>query len=228
MNRCLIACSKVWRPAMAATVAARTGWDCTMVTRRDELSVEALDALAPDVIFFPHWSWRIPVEVHERWECVIFHMTDVPYGRGGTPLQNLIARGHRETRISALRCTEGLDAGPVYLKRPLSLQGTAQDVYEQANAVIEEMIIEWLTVRPAAVAQSGEPVVWARRTSADGDLRDATTLAQAYDHIRMLDAEGYPPAFLETDHLRLEFGRARLREGRIVADVTIVPRTNDE
>jgi methionyl-tRNA formyltransferase len=213
---------------MSESLASRTGQSFIAVGRPEELTVEHLVAVDAELVFLTHWSWRIPPEIHERWECVIFHMTDVPYGRGGTPLQNLIVRGHRETRISALRCTEGLDAGPVYLKRPLSLQGSAQDIYEQANAVIEDMIVELVTSRPAPVPQSGEPVVFPRRTVADGDLRDIASVAQAYDHIRMLDAEGYPPAFLETDHLRLEFGRARLREGRIVADVTIVPKTHDE
>lgn len=228
MTRCLIACSKLWRPAIATNVAGRTGWDCTLASRREELEVPALEALSPDIVCFPHWSWRIPPEVHRRWECVIFHMTDVPYGRGGTPLQNLIARGHRDTCMTALRCTEEMDAGPVYLKRPLSLQGSAQDIYEQANAVIEDMIVQILLERPAPVAQEGEPVVFARRSAADGDLGPLQTIEAAYDHIRMLDADGYPPAFLETPHLRLEFGRAQLRGGRIVADVTIVPRRRDE
>ena len=37
----------------------------------------------------------------------------------------------------------------------------------------------------------------------------------------MLDAEGYPLAFLDYGGLRFEFSRATLRTGRIVADVTI-------
>ena len=44
-------------------------------------------------------------------------MTDLPYGRGGSPLQNLIINGHKETMMSALRCVQELDAGPIYLKK---------------------------------------------------------------------------------------------------------------
>lgn len=32
-----------------------------------------------------------------------FHMTNFPYGRGGSPLQNLMKRGHHTTTITALR-----------------------------------------------------------------------------------------------------------------------------
>jgi methionyl-tRNA formyltransferase len=37
----------------------------------------------------------------------------------------------------------------------------------------------------------------------------------------MLDAEGYPRAFLEYGGFRLEFSRSALYDGRIVADVKI-------
>ena len=46
-------------------------------------------------------------------------------------------------------------------------------------------------------------------------------IERLFDHIRMLDAEGYPPAFLEYDCFRFEFSRAALRTGRIMADVMI-------
>jgi methionyl-tRNA formyltransferase len=39
----------------------------------------------------------------------------------------------------------------------------------------------------------------------------------------MLDAEGYPRAFLEYAGFRYEFSRAALYDGRIIADVKITP-----
>ena len=60
-------------------------------------------------------------------------MTDLPYGRGGSPLQNLIIRGHKKTKISALRMVNELDAGPIYFKRSLSLNGNAQKIYSSCS-----------------------------------------------------------------------------------------------
>jgi methionyl-tRNA formyltransferase len=227
MKRCVIACSKVWLPSIAADVTTRTGWECSLITRPEDIAVEALLLIDPEIVCFPHWSWRIPAEVHRRWECIVFHMTDVPYGRGGSPLQNLIVRGHRDTRISALRCVEEMDAGPVYLKRALSLQGSAQDIYVQASTIIREMIVEILTHRPTPVAQAGEPVTFSRRTPEQGDIKALRTVEEVYNYIRMLDADGYPRAFLETPHLRIEFNRASLRGGHIAAEVTITAKHHD-
>jgi methionyl-tRNA formyltransferase len=46
-------------------------------------------------------------------------------------------------------------------------------------------------------------------------------LEALYDFIRMLDAEGYPKAFIVWHGFRLEFSRAALYNGRVEADVTI-------
>lgn len=179
-----------------------------------------------ETIFFPHWSWKIPPVVYEHFECIIFHMTDVPFGRGGSPLQNLIVRGFTETQISALRCVEELDAGPVYLKRPLSLGGTAEEILLRADRIIEDMIVEILQSRPEPSPQMGEPTHFSRRKPEDGDISPTADLQRVHDTIRMLDADGYPPAYIDVGDLRLEFSRSSLRLGEVVADVRIRVRTN--
>lgn len=227
MKRCVIASSKIWVGDLAERVAQTTGWSCFLVTSKEGLNLATLEESNPEIIFFPHWSWKIPADIFQRWECVIFHMTDLPYGRGGSPLQNLIVRGHFQTFITALQCVEEMDSGPIYMKRPLSLQGRAQDVYVQATFIIEDMMKEILKYRPQPSPQQGEPVYFVRRRPEDGDISALHKLSQVYDYIRMLDGEGYPPAFLETEYLRLMFSRAQNLGDRILADVVIRRKSND-
>jgi methionyl-tRNA formyltransferase len=217
---------------MAAALAARTGRAFVGISDPSEFTQDRLAAIDPQFVFLPHWSHRIAPAVFQRFECVVFHMTDLPFGRGGSPLQNLIARGIHETRITALRCVQELDAGPVYLKKPLSLHGSAEEIFLRAGAVIEDMIVELLHRPVAPVAQVGEATVFQRRRREDGDLRAATTLDQAFDLVRMLDAEGYPPAFVEVGPFTIEFSRASLKTGTLVADarisMTTKPNDTDE
>jgi methionyl-tRNA formyltransferase len=189
------------------------------IREKEELTTETLDRVKPDFVFFPHWSWLIPRDIHSRFECVVFHMTDLPYGRGGSPLQNLIVRGHRDTLISAIRCVEAVDEGPVYLKRPLSLAGRAEEILDRASDVMEAMIAEIVETRPTPIPQQGDAVRFERRRPEDGNLASVTDLDQAFDWIRMLDAEGYPRAFLDTPHLRLEFSEVRRGDDVIEARV---------
>lgn len=205
----------------------RLGVPFELITEPADLTSERLAAIGPRYVFLPHWSHIIPPDVFEPYECVVFHMTDLPFGRGGSPLQNLIVRGITDTRISALRCVRELDAGPIYLKRPLCLAGSAEEIFLRAAGVIEEMIAEIVAEEPEPRPQEGEPVLFKRRTPADGDLAGLSELGEVFDHIRMLDAEGYPRAFVEVGGLRFEFERAALRRGSVKADVTIT-RVEDE
>jgi methionyl-tRNA formyltransferase len=225
---CVIACSKIWRPDIAARIEAATGERCVLMTETQGLDESCLAELAPRYIFFPHWSDLIPSAVFERWECVIFHMTDLPFGRGGSPLQNLIARGIYETRISALKCSADIDAGPVYLRVPLSLHGSAQEIFLRATDAIEGMIIRLMREAYAPVPQEGTPTVFRRRTRADGDISGLVCIDQVHDWIRMLDADGYPPAYLEVGELCLEFSRSSLRGDHLLADVRISRRKHGE
>lgn len=217
----VLATSRRWNEGMAARLAARTGQEFVLMTSKEELTPENLVSLDPEFIFFPHWSYRIDASVFNRFPSVIFHMTDLPFGRGGSPLQNLIARGIYETKISALRCVEEMDGGPIYLKKPLSLHGSAEEIFLRASKIIEEMVVEMLEKNPTPVAQQGEPTSFKRRKPEESNLAPASSLDQIFDMIRMLDAEGYPKAFLEFGPFRLEFTRAARKEDQVIADVRI-------
>jgi methionyl-tRNA formyltransferase len=148
---------------------------------REELTVEALEALDPRYVFFLHWSWLVPEEIFDRWECVCFHMADVPYGRGGSPLQNLVLRGHEDTKLTALRMTGELDAGPVYAKLPLSLDGTAESILTRASELSFAMAAELVADEPTPVPQEGEVVAFERRTPSQSVLPGVTSLDEVQD-----------------------------------------------
>jgi methionyl-tRNA formyltransferase len=192
----------------------------------DELTGSAVAAIAPRYLFFLHWSSKVPRELYEQYECVAFHMTDLPFGRGGSPLQNLIMRGHITTKLTAFRMTGELDAGPVYGQAPLSLNGRAEEIYIRATEISAEMIARIVLEQPEPIPQRGEAVCFVRRTPEQSRIEPFESVDALYDHIRMLDANGYPPAFLDHAGFRFEFRRAARHDGRIETDVVITPLPN--
>lgn len=219
--RIVIASPHVRHDALERRLREQLGLEVCRVRNPAELDPVRLAGFAPRYVFFPHWSWKIPAEVHEHFECVIFHMTDLPFGRGGSPLQNLVVRGVQETLLTALRCVAELDAGQIYLKRPLSLLGSAEEILLRAGRLTGDMIELIVREHPVPQPQVGEPTVFRRRTPDEGNLAQLDTLEKLFDHIRMLDAQGYPPAFIETAHFKFEFSRASLRADGVIADVRI-------
>ena len=196
-----------------------------LVTDKDEL-YEAAKKIRPRYIFFPHWSWIIPKEIYETFDCVVFHMTNLPYGRGAEPLQHLISQGIKDTLITALKVDEGIDTGPVYIKCPLSLDGNAEEIYSRcSNIIFKKMIPYIISVNPSLKPQIGEPTNLRKRTIEDCRIPNIPMkLSKVYDYIRANDADSYPPAFIETDTLRFEFTRASLKHNEIIADVRITKR----
>lgn len=188
---------------------------------------EALAKKKPRYIFFLHWNWIVPEAIYESYECVCFHMTDVPYGRGGSPLQNLILKGHTRTMLTALRMVKELDAGPIYAKRPLSLDGSAEEIYIRGGKLSIELIQWMIEHNPHPTPQGGEVVIFKRRKPEQSSLPNSGSLRNAYDFIRMLDADGYPNAFLEHGDYRINFREARLDGDRVIAKVEISLQSAD-
>lgn len=166
---------------------------------KEDFTVERIGSISPVKIFIPHWSYIIPSAIFERYECIVFHMTDLPYGRGGSPLQNLIVRGLTATKLSALRVEVGLDTGPVYLKMDLSLSGTAEEIFVRVNKLVGKMIVEIIQNNLQPVPQEGDPVVFKRRKPEQSDMSGLEKLEEIFDYIRMLDADGYPHAYIEKE-----------------------------
>ena len=220
-QRYLAAGCKSWHRRVFDEVLCKLAGDWHYVGKREQLTLAKVRELRPRYAFFLHWSWRVPPEILEEVECVCFHMTDVPFGRGGSPLQNLVVRGHRDTKLTALRMTPELDAGPVYLKRDLSLEGGAEEIYLRACVLSADMIKEIVQDEVQPLPQEGEPVKFKRRKPEESRITKLDSLDHLHDFIRMLDAEDYPRAFLSHAGYRFEFSRSALYERRIVADVRI-------
>lgn len=224
----IIVSNKEWHRKYIDEISARTNTKIVYIDQKEKVTYEYLKQFKPNYIFFPHWSYIIPSEVFENFRCVIFHMTDLPFGRGGSPLQNLIEHGIYETKLSAIRCVKELDGGEVYMKVPLSLWGSAEEIYLRAAELTKELMVQILKENIVPVPQSGEVIVFKRRKPEQSNIANLTSLEKVFDYIRMLDADGYPHAFAETKRLRFEFERASLKDSFIKADVKITLKENED
>jgi len=218
----IVAGCRPWNQTGIEYIQNGTEADVVGVCQPDELKEVIAQLEGVRYIFFLHWSHIVPDEIIKNYECVCFHMTDVPFGRGGSPLQNLIVRGYRDTKLTALLMKSEIDAGPVYLKRELSLEGSsAEEIYMRAESVSCEMILEIIETELKPIEQSGEVTIFKRRRPEDSRIEGDKSLLEVHDFIRMLDASGYPNAYLEFGGLRMEFSRSTLYNSEVKTEVSI-------
>lgn len=221
----IVATTKSWNIRNAESLAESMKDEVTvaLITERKDLNIEYVTDINPDYILFPHWSWVIPKEIHENYRCIVFHMTDLPFGRGGSPLQNLILRGFEETKISAIEVTEEIDAGRIYFKRPLQLDGNADEILMRASSVVFSDMIPFIIHNEIVpIDQSGEVTTFKRRTPKDSCINgEIKSVRQVYDFIRMLDGEGYPNAFIKIGKIKYCFSSASFDGDQVIAKVII-------
>ena len=209
MKKYIIVSEKKWHFNLEnelSEVLPNTKW--ITIKNFNDFNPTFLNKIRPAFIFIPHWSYLIPEEIFLNFKCIVFHMTDLPFGRGGSPLQNLIKAKFKKTKISAIKVEKGIDAGDIYLKKELSLEGTAREIFEKSSIIIKNMIFEILTKNIKPIPQIGEGTNFKRLKPEDGILNELNDLEIVFDYIRMLDCDGYPPAYVETENLKFEFSNA--------------------
>jgi len=220
----IVAAVGEWNEILFSEFSVHFEGQWSFVSTPDDLLAVVESVIEPKYIFFLHWHWIVPPSFVNNYDCVCFHMTDLPYGRGGSPLQNLIINGHKETKLTALKMDEGLDTGPVYLKETLSLDGKAEDIYQRASKLAWKMIEIIIAEKPVPVPQVGSPTLFQRRTPDQSVIPEDVCIDIIYDTIRMLDAPGYPKAYIDYGKYKLEFSDACVHDGQIRALVSFMQK----
>ncbi len=195
-----------------------------LIKSPEKLTAKQLNKIKPKYIFLPHWSSIINSEIYENYSCIIFHMTDLPFGKGGSPLQNLIINGIKSTKISTIKAAKKLDSGDIYCKSaPLDIsKNSAHKIYKKASRIIFSELIPFIINHdPTPIAQNGEVATeFKRRTPQMSDLAkfcsdNSPKMDRIYDFIRMLDAPTYPKAFIDLSGFKAELKGVKRRKNRL-------------
>ena len=194
------------------------------ISTKKELTSEFLESVKPRYVFFPHWNWIVPSEIYETYECVVFHTAPLPFGRGGSPIQNLIVSGIKTSPVCALRMTEVLDGGPIYDALDLSLEGTIAEIFERIASCVEQLILSICVNEPNPKDQLGEPTYFKRLNESDNELLSKYSLNDLYDRIRMVDGLDYLRAYINYGRYKLELTNAKQKNGELTAEVKFLNR----
>jgi len=132
---------------------------------------------------------------------IVVHASDLPQGKGMSPLTWQILEGKDEIPISLFEAVEALDAGAVYLKDSIRLQGNEllgemQEVLgEKIIEMCERFVTEYPEVSKLGRAQSGRESFHRSRKPEDSRLDPGKTIAEQFNLLRVVDNERYPAFF---------------------------------
>jgi len=183
-----------------------------------------LKKLNPKIIFFIHWSKLIPKEIYNNYCCIQFHASNLPNGRGGSPIQNQILRNIEKTKITAFKVSKNLDAGPICMKRKFELNGNAKTIYKNMETICLDMIKKIIKIKNIKFKkQIGKVTFFKRRKPSESKINLSKTYSidKIYDFLRMLDAPGYPNAFIELKDLKFTFNDIKKKKDEVIAKAII-------
>jgi len=181
-----------------------------------KLTLQYIKKINPKIIFFPDWSWIIPKEIIEKYDCVCFHESNLPKFRGGSPIQNQIIRGIKKTKTTAFLMNEKLDAGDILLQKPLSLEGSLSDIFLRMQKNDYEMISKIIQGKYKIKKQKGNPTTFKRRKPEESELKNLDySKSYLYNFIRMLE-DPYPNAFIKIGKHKIIFKSAKLKNKKLL------------
>ena len=227
-KRLIILHSKPWNAevfAFASIVFQEDEYELVCISSKSEFDKHR-DFRTTDTLLFIHWNWLVPAEVTEKYNCICFHMTDLPYGRG-SPLQNLLLRGAETTKVSAIKMTQELDAGPLYMKRTLKLKGSALEIYLRASQLSLVMAKDIICNTLAPLNQEGEVVKFERLTYAENLIEEKKVgLDYFINMVRMVDAPTYPNAYILYGELKINFENVCEKNGIVQGSYSVEVNEN--
>ncbi len=188
------------------------------------ISIKRIDKIKPKIIFFIHWSKKIPSSIYRRFFCIQFHCSSLPKFRGGSPVQNQILKGIKKTKLTAFKIDNKIDTGEICLIKSLSLNGRASEIYSRIERISIKMIIKLSLMKKIIFKpQKGRSSFFKRRLPSESkiSLKEFNNTKKLYDFLRMLDAPDYPNAFLEFKKFKFVFNDVKFNSKKIKAKVQI-------
>ena len=135
-------------------------------TLRDPEEQERFRALNADFGVVAAYGLILPTPILDapKQGCVNVHASLLPRWRGAAPIQRAILAGDETSGVTIMKMDEGLDTGPMLLKRELDIRGkNAGQVTDEMAKLGAEALAEWLDDRTPPEPQPSDGATYASK-----------------------------------------------------------------
>ena len=135
---------------------------------------------------------------------IVIHASDLPKGKGFTPVKWQILEGKNQIPITLFEAVEAMDAGDYYFKDAINLTG--YELLDEIHSLLGKKVCEmalryvkeynnWIPIK-----QEGEETIYKKRTIEDDELDITKTIESQFNHFRIEDNERFPLWFRIGNH----------------------------
>ncbi len=196
--------------------------------------INSLRAQQPDLMVVVAYGLLLPESVLNipRLGCVNIHASLLPRWRGAAPIQRAIQAGDTESGISIMRMDKGLDTGPVYLTRRITLAAdeTGGSLHDRLSLLGAEALMEALpgiadgSLQP--VAQNDAAATYAAKLEKkEAQIDWSRPAVEIERQVRAFNP--WPVAFTRYESVHLRIWNAHAIDGMTAEPGTVMSATRN-
>lgn len=153
-----------------------------------------------DIVFILGYTRILPTQFLRKNRLnLVVHESDLPQGKGFSPVQWQILEGKSEIKITLLEATTKVDSGDIFLQKKLQFNGT--ELYDEIReiqakgtfSIINEFLKDYPNIEQKK--QVGPESFYPRRTKYDGELDISKTIEENFNLMRIGNNQSWPSFF---------------------------------
>lgn len=177
-------------------------FDTLVIRSKKEYNEETIRKYNPDYVLFYGWSWIIDKKLLEDYTCIMLHPSPLPKYRGGSPIQNQIINGEKDSAVSLFIMDQGIDTGDLIAQEHLSLEGQLFDILDRITQIGTRLTLSFLKNGFTRLKQDeAQATFFPRRKVSENEITIEELLNKngeyLYNKIRMLQ-DPYPNSYIKT------------------------------
>ncbi len=187
------------------------------ISSKEEFDKEELIKFNPDIILWYGWSWIIDEYFTKNYISIMLHPSPLPKYRGGSPIQNQILNGEKQSAVSLFKMTKNLDDGDIFYQEKFSLEGSLDDIFNRIIDLGLKGTIKILKGNYKLKKQDHTKATYVKRRKPEeseitlDELKNKSS-TYLYNKIRMLN-DPYPNAYIITsDNKKLFITKSKIGE----------------
>lgn len=153
-----------------------------------------------DLVFILNYTKILPANFLKKNKLnLVVHASNLPKNKGFAPLSHQVLRGKNKLKISLFEAVKKLDAGNIFIRNNLYLNGTelSKELKKKQCLAIKKIVEKFLAKYPKIKSkkQIGKSTFNKRRTKIDSKIDISKSIKSQFNLLRICDNDLYPCFF---------------------------------
>jgi methionyl-tRNA formyltransferase len=189
-----------------------------IATHQTNIFRKSTEVTGGDILFLISCSEIVSKQIRGQYrQCFVVHASDLPKGRGWSPLVWQILEGQENIYVSLIEADDPVDSGKVwrkecvYFAKHFDFEEICRELFVSEIRLMD-YAVEAVAAGKSGTEQVGEETYYAKRNRSDSRIDIEKPLREQFNLLRVSDPTRYPIFF---DHLGYRYQLVMKKIGAI-------------